>query len=96
MRKGRLFIALSLLYVATHSQWEYFGSSTDFKEQLQEAKDDTTRLRLYVRLSNIYVFSHPDTALQYAREGLQLAQSINSQKWIAYNNLCIGQAYYRD
>ena len=93
MRKGCLFIALSLLYVATYSQWEYFGSSADFKEQLREAKDDTTRLRLYVRLSNIYVFSHPDTALQYANEGLQLAQSINSQKWIAYNNLCIGQCF---
>jgi signal transduction histidine kinase len=93
MKKSCLFIAFCLLYSTIYSQWEYFGSSTDFKVQLRDAKDDTTRLKLYVRLSNIYVFSHPDTALQYANEGLQLAQSINSPKWIAYNNLCIGQCF---
>ena len=92
MRKNCIFIALSFLYsVTTFSQWEYFGSAANFKEQLRNAEHDTTRLRLYVRLSNIYVFSYPDTALQFAQGGLQLAQSINNKKWIAYSNLCIAQ-----
>ena len=92
MRKNCIFIALSFLYsVTTFSQWEYFGSAANFKEQLRNAEHDTTMLRLYVRLSNIYVFSYPDTALQFAQGGLQLAQSINNKKWIAYSNLCIAQ-----
>jgi len=46
MRKVRIFIVFYLLPgLDTYSQWEYFGSSSDFKEQLREAQYDTARLR---------------------------------------------------
>jgi len=46
MRKVCIFIVFYLLPgLDTYSQWEYFGSSSDFKEQLREAQYDTARLR---------------------------------------------------
>jgi hypothetical protein len=49
-------------------------SKSDSRKQLQEAKQDTTKLRLYVALSTSYLFSNPDTGMEYAREGLALAK----------------------
>lgn len=58
MKKGVIVVALSFLSsLYTYSQWEYFGSASEFREQLKNARYDTTRLRLYMRLSNYYVFS---------------------------------------
>jgi signal transduction histidine kinase len=85
-----LFLLCSLL---SHAQFEYFGLRPELKRQLEQARQDTTRLRLYVRLSNNYVFSYPDTALQYAQQGLRLAQRINNQRWAAYNSLSIAQSF---
>jgi len=73
------------------SQFVYFESKSDSRKQLQEAKQDTTKLRLYVALSTSYLFSNPDTGMEYAQEGLALAKKINNLKWTAYTTLCIGQ-----
>jgi len=74
-----------------YSQFVYFESKSDSRKQLQEAKQDTTKLRLYVALSTSYLFSNPDTGMEYAQEGLALAKKINNLKWTAYTTLCIGQ-----
>jgi len=78
-------------YQYCYPQFSYFGSKSDLKKQLQEAKQDTTKLRLYVALSTSYLFSNPDTGVGYAQEGLALAKKINNLKWTAYSTLCMGQ-----
>ncbi len=91
---GKLFI-LGGVFLFTYQycfpQFSYFGSKSDLKKQLQEAKQDTTKLALYVAVSTSYLFSNPDTGVEYAQEGLALAKKINNLKWTAYSMLCTGQ-----
>ena len=92
MRRLFIFGVFSLLCSQyCYSQFLYFESKSDSRKQLQEAKQDTTKLRLYVALSTSYLFSNPDTGMEYAQEGLALAKKINNLKWTAYTTLCIGQ-----
>src|SRR6266542_720735 len=47
------------------------------KQKLASAKEDTTKVNLLMNLGEPYIFSYPDTAANYATQGLQLAQKIN-------------------
>jgi two-component system, NtrC family, sensor kinase len=42
--------------------------------------EDTNKVMLLLRLSNIYMWSYPDSALLYSKRGLQLSQKLNFQK----------------
>jgi len=88
------FLAVLLLYysLCTYSQFEY-GSPSELKERLGKARLDADRAQLYAGLSNEYVFSHPDSSLQYAQQGLQLARDINSNKGIVYNTIGMAQSF---
>ena len=95
MRKACVLTAIMLFcYKCNYAQFEYFGSRPLLKEQLRNAQHDTTKLRLNFNLSLNYVFSFPDTAMQYAQQGLKLAQGIKDRKWIAYTNFCIAQCMH--
>jgi len=92
MRKLFILGGFLLLYNQyCYSQFSYFELKPGLRKQLKEAKQDTTKLRLYVDLSTSYTFSNPDTGLEYAQEGLALAKKINNLKWTAYSTLCMGQ-----
>ena len=63
-----------------------------FKQKLLTASDDSTRIILLDKLSRIYTFSSADTALFYARYGLELARKINFESGEAYVLLDLASA----
>ncbi len=52
------------------------------KRELATADDDTNKVKLFYRLSNLYALSFADTAATYAQESLNLAQKINFDRGI--------------
>lgn len=47
---------------------------------LSTGSEDTGKVILLLRLSNIYMWSYPDSALLYAQKGLQLSQKLDFKK----------------
>ena len=64
------------------------------KRSLLETKDDSKRVYVLEALSYAYLSSYPDTALQYALEGLRLAQEIKFLKGQAICINAIGNVYF--
>jgi tetratricopeptide (TPR) repeat protein len=71
------------------------NTETDsLKKLLIITKEDTTRVLVLEGLSYAFHFSYPDTALQYALEGLRLAQEINYPAGEAYCINALGNIYF--
>jgi len=51
-------------------------NADSLKQKLASAKEDTARVNALSTLAYAYVFSYPDTAGNYAKQGLQLARKI--------------------
>jgi len=64
------------------------------KQSLSETTDDRKRVYVLEALSYAYLSSYPDTALQYALRGLQLAQDIKFLKGQATCINAIGNVYF--
>ncbi len=59
------------------------NSSIDsLKKLIISSKEDTAKVILQWKLSNIYMWSFPDSALTYCLQGLELSQKINYKKGI--------------
>ena len=63
--------------------------------ELQKTNEDTTKVNILVEISEILQRSHPDSAIQYAEQGVELAKNINYNKGLAncYNIIGIGYTY---
>jgi two-component system NtrC family sensor kinase len=71
------------------------NTETDsLKRQLVFTTDDTKRVVILEGLSYAYLSSYLDTALQYAQEGLQLAQKINYKKGESICTNALGNVYF--
>jgi len=75
MKTFFLSILLFLVVSFTTAQSQYIDS---LKQKLSvTAKEDSSKVDLLLQLSNSYTYSYPDSALKYARQGLQLYKELN-------------------
>ncbi|HUP12972.1 MAG TPA: tetratricopeptide repeat protein, partial [Niastella sp.] len=91
MRK--LLTLLLLLYAA----YDLHGQNTEtdsLKKLLTTTSEGQKRVLVLESLSYAYVGAYPDTALQYALEGLQLARKINDPVGEAYCINALGNVYF--
>jgi signal transduction histidine kinase len=77
----------------------YFSQSQNteadsLKKLLKTLVDGPERVLVLEGLSYAYVSAYPDTALQYAMQGLQLAQKINDLRGEAYCTNALGNVYF--
>ncbi len=74
-------IILSLLFFSlmkSANAQDFSGLKIDsLKHLLSKAKNDTNKVIILAILSSDYVYSYPDSAILYAKPGLQLAQKLN-------------------
>ncbi len=71
-----IFITILSILVSEAQQSNQFYIDS-LKRELANAEDDTNKVKLLYRLSNLYALSFEDTAATYAQESLNLAQKIN-------------------
>jgi signal transduction histidine kinase len=64
------------------------------KRQLAVEKQDQKRVEILESLSYAYLSSYPDTSLQYAMQGLELAEKINFLKGKAICTNALGNVYF--
>ena len=53
--------------------------------KLEKAPADTTKVRLYIELSQTYLISHPTKSEELAKQALDLAKSLHDQRWTAHS-----------
>src|SRR6478672_10682912 len=86
-----VFFAAINFYTGARAQ----NVETDsLKKELVVQKDEKKRVSILEGLSYAYLSSSPDTALQYALQGLQLAQNIKYVKGEAICTNAIGNVYF--
>src|SRR5215212_2710984 len=86
------FIVTLCLFFSVSAQ----NTETDsLKKALLVTKDDNKRVGILEGLSYAYLSSSPDTALQYALEGLQLAQKTNNRKGETICTNALGNVYFQ-
>ena len=73
------FLILSLLLCARFVFADNMVTDS-LKKKLQSATSDTSRVLIYADLSDAFVFSSPDSSLNYAQKGLLLSQAIGFKK----------------
>jgi len=61
-----------------------------YKDSIQIAKDDTSRINALRKTGNLFSGINPDSALYYTRKALSLAEKIKWTKGIAQNCLNMG------
>ena len=86
-----LFFIISFYSVSTSAQTVEIDS---LKKQLANEEDDLQHVNILESLSYAYLSISPDTALQYALRGLQLAQNIQSLNGQAICINAIGNVYF--
>src|SRR5688572_661999 len=88
-------IVMLLLLLYTVSSIRGQNTETDsLKKLLVTLSESPQRVLVLEGLSYAYVSAYPDTALQYALEGLQLAQKINDRRGEAYCINALGNVYF--
>jgi two-component system, NtrC family, sensor kinase len=75
IKKKLVFICIFLC--CKHLIYAQNNYADSLKKQLASAKEDVTRVDLLENLARIYIFSYPDTAEGYAKQGLQLAENLH-------------------
>lgn len=89
----RLVITLLLLY-CTQCLYCQNIEADSLKQALATSPESPERVLILEGLSYAYVSAFPDTALQYAMEGLQLAQKIDDARGEAYCTNALGNVYF--
>ncbi|MBD0332363.1 MAG: hypothetical protein ICV66_06885, partial [Chitinophagaceae bacterium] len=71
------------------------NTETDsLKKMLASTAEGPKRVLVLESLSYAYLSSYPDTALQYAVQGLQLARKIKDYRGEAYCTNALGNVYF--
>ena len=87
MKKCILILLLCIGIGATNAQTSYLDS---LKRVLSVSREDTSHVLLLAEISLWSCLSNPDTSLQLAKEGIQLAQLLNYPKGEAYCKRSLG------
>jgi len=89
----RLILLILIVYCSCASAQNPEADS--LKKELAATNNNKQRVNIFESLSYAYLYSFPDTALQYALHGLQLAQSINFLQGEAICINAIGNVYFQ-
>ncbi|HTK19542.1 MAG TPA: ATP-binding protein [Mucilaginibacter sp.] len=81
MRKLAATLVLFVFFLSSEAQQKQIDS---LKKLIVTAKDDTSRIIMTSQLSQLYVYSKPDSALLLAQQGLQMAKSAQFPKGEVY------------
>jgi two-component system, NtrC family, sensor kinase len=90
MRLLKLFIGLLLFLPASGQNVE----TDSLKKELAQTPDEKKRIYILEGLSYAYVSTSPDTALNYALEGLELAKKNNDIRGQAFCTNALGNVYF--
>ncbi|HEY9363157.1 MAG TPA: tetratricopeptide repeat protein [Chitinophagaceae bacterium] len=86
-----LLITTLCFFISSQAQ----NTETDsLKKLLTTAKEDAKKVTILEGLSYAYLSAYPDTALQFALEGLQLAQKIGDGRGEALCTNALGSVYF--
>ena len=92
--KTRRTIIVLLLLNTVHCIQGQNTETDSLKKLLLTLKESPRRVLVLEGLSYAYVSAYPDTALQYALEGLEMAQRINDPIGAAYCINALGNVYF--
>ncbi len=91
MRKNLLFISLYILCsLAVDAQT---AVSDSLLKLLPAAKEDTSKVKLYIEIANEYENNEPETARQYYRKAIQLSKKANDRNWYYKSLSRIGNTF---
>src|SRR5206468_5860576 len=81
MKKFPAILVFFFFSFSIFAQNKYVVSETinKLKKQLASAKDDSTRLVLSKKISHEYLYSYPDSALNYVQQEVLLAKQMKSE-----------------
>ena len=92
-----IIINILLLLILTCSTYNILfaqKSKTDsLINELQKAKEDTNKVNFLFNLSNELIDQHPDSAMNYANQGIELAKKIDYKKGLANCYYSVGIIY---
>lgn len=91
MKTKILFLLLTTAFWA-NAQTQ-IGNTDSLLAQLPNAKNDTIRARIYIKLHNNLYQTQPIKALKYAQAGLKIVTKMNWSKGLAVFNNDIGNNY---
>src|SRR5215831_11092786 len=77
MEVKKKLITICIFLCCTHLINAQNNYADSLKQQLVSAKEDTNHADLFSNLARFYVFSYPDTAEIFAKQGLQLARKLH-------------------
>jgi signal transduction histidine kinase len=90
----KFFLTLCFIIFVTINLYAQNSEIDSLKKALVVEKDDKSRVFTLESLSFAYLSSHPDTALKYALQGLQLAQQIKYPKGEMACTNALGNVYF--
>ena len=80
---------LSITVVKAQRSNQFYIDS--LKHELTIAKEDTNRVNILTRLSNLYSdYSHADSGIAYAQQALDLAKKLNFEKGLYESEMSLG------
>ena len=94
MPELKKLIMFLLLINIVHSIQGQNTETDSLKKLLRTLPESPQRVLVLEGLSYAYVSAYPDTALQYALKGLELAQKINDPIGEAYCTNALGNVYF--
>src|SRR6476660_886733 len=94
MPELKKLIRFLLLINIVHSIQGQNTETDSLKKLLRTLPESPQRVLVLEGLSYAYVSAYPDTALQYALKGLELAQKINDPIGEAYCTNALGNVYF--
>jgi len=90
MKAIKILILTFILFCCSHLINAQNNTVDSLKQQLALAKGEVNRVDLLSKLARIYIFIYPDTAENYGKQGLLLAQKINYKAGEANCMLALG------
>jgi signal transduction histidine kinase len=86
----RVILFLLLFYFSVPAQQVVQASIDSIQHALLLAKDDTDKVKLFQRITQLYVSRNPREGFKYANAGLALAQKLQWKRGIANLNNSLG------
>ena len=91
----RKLFSILLLFFSVASQAQNrlveFPNIDSLKTELAQAREDTNKVFVYTNLAFAYMYSNPDTAIQYGTKGLALAKQLEFAKGEVLPQVFIGE-----
>src|SRR6185436_6242098 len=85
MKNPIIVFIIILLTTITEAQQSNQINIDSLKQQLTIAKEDTIKVQILAELCISYSVDHPDTAISYGQQALQLSEKLNYEKGILFS-----------